>query len=103
MIQEIQKNYSAFIEEVNHSLQGKRRGYLKFFPVGQRIFPFSIPPRIEIILLGPDDLTIKFRRASDPSSPERKRGEWQVGKPVDAVACAISWANTMKQVAAKPC
>ena len=98
-IQEVQTNYAAFIEEITKELQGKKHGYLKSFPVGKRIFPFAIPPRLEIQLLIPEDQTIKFRRISDPFSPERKKGEWQMGKPVDAVACVIDWANTMKKVA----
>ena len=98
-IQEIQAKYNAFIQEIKTELQDKQAGYRQSFPVGGKIFPFAIPPRIEILLLNPRDLTIKFRRVSDPVSPDRKKGEWQVGKPVNAVACIIDWANTMKQVA----
>jgi len=100
-IQEVQLKYNAFIQEIKTELQNKQAGYRKSLPVGEKIFPFAIPPRVEILLLNPRDLTIQFRRVSDPASPERKKGKWQVGKPVNAVACIIEWANTMKQVAAQ--
>lgn len=100
-IQEVEAEYKAFIQEIKTELHDKQVGYRKSLPVGGKIFPFAIPPRIEILLLNPKDLTIKFRRVSDPVSPDRKKGEWQVGKPVNAVACIIDWANTMKRVAAQ--
>lgn len=100
-IQEVQEKYNAFIQEIKTELQDKQAGYLKSFSVGAEIFPFAIPPRVEILLLDPKDLTIKFRRVSDPASPDRKKGKWRTGKPVNAVASIIDWANTMKQVAAQ--
>lgn len=100
-IQEVQSKYNAFIQEIKTELQNKQAGYRKSLPVGEKIFPFAIPPRVEILLLNPRDLTIKFRRVSDPVSPDRKKGKWQVGKPVNAVACIIDWTNTMKRVAAQ--
>lgn len=98
-VQEVETTHAAFVEEISNELRGKKRGYLKSLPVGAKIFPFAIPPRLEIQLLIPEDQTIQFRRISDPLSPAKKRGEWQIGKPADAVACIIDWAETMKKVA----
>ena len=96
---DVQKKHAAFIQELTRNLQGKRRGFRDLIPVGNKIFPYAIPPRLEIQLLSPDDLTIKFRRISDPNSPGKKKGDWHIGKPLDAVADIIDWADTMKKVA----
>lgn len=98
-MQEITAKHGTFIQEIRSDLRGQLAGFRKSLPVGKRIFPFAIPPRLEIQLLNPEDLTIKFRRITDSLSPEKKRGAWQTGKPADAVAFVIDWAETMKKAA----
>jgi hypothetical protein len=53
--QEVSPKYTVFSQEVTPELQNKRTGHLKSFPAGEKIFPFAIPPRIEILPLNPKD------------------------------------------------
>ena len=97
--EELQKRYGGFIAEISNDLQGKKQGYVKSIPVGSRIFPGAIPPQLQIMLLDPEQQIIRFRRICDPDSRQDKWGEWQVGQPIDAVACVIDWASDMKEAA----
>ena len=92
----IKKKYRSFIEEIERDLHGKKQGYVKIIEIGGNIFPYSIPPHLEIILLDPDDQTIVYRRATDPDSFKRKKGQWITGKPFDAVCSVIDWTAEMK-------
>jgi len=53
--QEVQPKYTVFIQEITQKLQNKWTWHLKSFPAGEKIFPFAIPPRIEILPLNPKD------------------------------------------------
>ena len=92
----IRKKYRSFIDEIANDLLGKNQGYVKILKIGKRIFPYSIPPQIEIVLLDPEDQTVIYRRASDPDSFSKKKGEWMTGTPFDVVCSAIGWAEEMK-------
>lgn len=53
--QEFSPKYTVFNQEVTPELQNKPTGHLKLFTAGEKIFPFAIPPRIEILPLNPKD------------------------------------------------
>jgi len=92
----IEQSHRDFINELENDLHGKKQGYVKILKIGKKIFNYSIPPQLEIVLLDPEDLTICFRPASDPDAIDKKKGTWQVGKVLDAVKYVIDWADGMK-------
>jgi hypothetical protein len=94
----IPKHHQAFVDEVENEFQGKEQGYVKSIKVGSKLFPYSLPPQLEIVLLDPEDQTIVYRPASNPDSKDRKKGDWEVGKPIDAVKYVLDWADKMKQL-----
>jgi len=96
--EEIKKQYPNFIQELENDLHHKQQGYVKTIKIGEKIFPFCIPPQLEIILLDPEDKTIIFRPTSDPDSEQRKKGDWVIGKPLDAVIFTVEWSNRMKNM-----
>ena len=98
--EDITRNYPEFIEELQKELTGKKQGYVKIIKVGPKIFPHSIPPQIEVVLLDPEELIVCFRLASDPVSIDRKKGTWFIGGPLDVVKATIDWANRMKEIKA---
>jgi hypothetical protein len=53
--QEVSPKYTVFSQEVTPELQDKQTYQVKLFPAGEKIFPFAIPPRIEILPLNPKD------------------------------------------------
>ncbi len=95
--EKVKQNYQSFIKELEDDFRDKEAGYVKTIKIGRKIFPYSIPPQLEIVLLDPEDQSIVFRRASDPESLEKKKGKWNLGSPLDAVCCAIDWAELMKE------
>jgi hypothetical protein len=97
---QIIKKYEPFLKELETTFEGEAQGAVITLPIGKKIYPLSLAPQLEIILLDPDDKTICFRLASDPDAISRKKGEWKVGGVIDAVVDVINWADKMKRVAA---
>lgn len=95
--EDIQKFYGGVIGEITDELRGKPQGYVKTMEVGKELFPFSLLPRIEILVLDPEDMTISFRRLSATDSPNSRKGSWRVGTPVDVAICVIKWTNLMRE------
>lgn len=92
----IKKNYSSFVSELENAFSDQDQGYVKKVLVGPKLFPYSLPPQLEMLLLDEEDHTIVFRPTSNPHSLERKKGEWMVGKPIDAVKYVLEWAHKMR-------
>jgi len=101
MRNDIEKRYRSFIEELQNDFRNQQQGHVKRIPMGQKIFPSCIPPQLEMVLLDPDDMTIGYRPTSDPGSPNRKKGQWKIGTPADAVRYVIGWTDNMKEVRRK--
>ena len=94
---DIRRHYCNFIDELENELRGKKQGYVKVLKIGKKIFNYSIPPQLEIVLLDPEDMTICFRPASDPDAIDKRKGTWQVGMILDAVKYVVDWADAMKR------
>ncbi len=89
------------VDEIIDDLLGREQGYVKTIKVGKNIFPYCIPPQVEVVLLDPVEQTVVFRPATDPESLAPKKGNWTVGKPVDVVSCIMGWSETMLEVQKK--
>ena len=92
------RNYPEFIEELRNEFTGKKQGYVKIIKVGPKIFPYSVSPQIEVVLLDPEEQILCFRLATDPDFPDRKKAKWAIGDPLDVVKTTIDWANRMKEI-----
>jgi hypothetical protein len=92
-------HHQSFLAEVENYFHGKKQGYGKIVTIGPKLFPYTIPPQLEMVLLDPEDQTLAFRVVTAPEAMSRKKGEWVIGKPLDAVACVLMWAGKMKKTA----
>jgi len=95
---DVVRKYPEFVEELRNEFNGKKQGYVKIIKVGPKIFPYSIPPQIEVVLLDPEEQIVCFRLATDRDSPDRKKAKWAIGEPLDVVKATIDWANRMKRI-----
>jgi hypothetical protein len=94
----VKQKYQLFIKELENEFYGKEQGYVKVIEVGPKLFPYCLTPQLEVVLLDPEINTIVYRPVSNPLSIERKKGEWRLGKPIDAVVYVIEWAEKMKKL-----
>ena len=85
----------SLVEELRNELHGKQQGYVKTIKVGRKLFPYCIPPQIEVVLLDPEQLTVVFRSATDPDSKAPKKSRWRIGSPDDVADCAIGWRESI--------
>ena len=95
---DITRQHPGFIKELQNEFIGKKQGYVKIIKIGRKIFPYSILPQIEVVLLDPEEQIVGFRLASDPDSRDRKKGPWAIGDPIDVVKATIDWADRMKKM-----
>ena len=74
---------------------GKPQGYVTNLALTEKPLSDGITPEAEIILLDPEDLTLAFRRMSDPVSGEDK-GEWLVGNLDDLFEEMLNWTEELE-------
>lgn len=65
-------------------------------PVAERLFPEMEPPRIQVVLLDPEEDKVAFRRVSDPLQGERK-SDWYVGELDEVIDDALSWVVELEE------
>ncbi|MDW7774522.1 MAG: hypothetical protein SCH71_16685 [Desulfobulbaceae bacterium] len=94
----IKKSFATLHRELQDQLRGQRQGFVISIPVGETLFPESLPPRLEIVLLDPDEMTVAFRKVSDARGIMPKKGEWNVGPSGSAVEKIIAWNDQMLSV-----
>jgi hypothetical protein len=94
----IKKSFSTLHRELNEQLSDKRQGFAVSIPVGEGLFPESLPPRLEIVLLDPGEMTVAFRKVSDTRGVLHKKGEWNVGPSSSAAEKIIAWVDQMMSV-----
>ena len=96
MAEEIkQELYQAF-EELKDELRDKPQGYVANIPVAESLFPEMEPPKIQVILLDPEEEKVAFSRISDPVQSERK-SEWYVGELEEIIDDALSWEAELEE------
>ena len=90
-----QELYQAF-EGLKDELSDKPQGYVTDIPVAESLFPEMEPPRIQVVLLDPEEEKVAFRRVSDPVENERKY-EWYVGELEEVIDEALSWEVELEE------
>lgn len=91
----IKKSFRTLHDELCRELSGRQQGFTVSIPVGESLFPASLPPRLEIVLLDPEEMTVAFRKVSDARGISRKKGEWNIGPPTAAAEKIIAWIDQM--------
>jgi hypothetical protein len=94
----IKKSFSTIHRELREQLDGKSQGHVVSIPVGETLFPDSLPPRLEIVLLDPEDMTVAFRKVSDFRSIQQKKGEWNIGPSSSAAEKIVAWVEQMLSI-----
>lgn len=91
----LKKSFNTLHRELREQLEGKKQGYVLTTPVGESLFPESLPPWLEIVLLDPEDMTVAFRKVTDSRGKEKRKGEWNVGPTSAAAEKIIAWVDQM--------
>jgi hypothetical protein len=89
------KSFATIHREVHEQLKGRDQGHTLSLVVGDGLFPGSLPPRLEIILLDPEDMTVAFRKITDAQGKTRKKGEWHIGPTASAAEKIVAWVEQM--------
>ena len=83
------------LDQLKDEILGKPQGYVTNLALTEKPLSDGITPEAEIILLDPEDLTLAFRRMSDPVSGEDK-GEWLVGNLDDLFEEMLNWTEELE-------
>ncbi|RJX27360.1 MAG: hypothetical protein C4531_13850 [Desulfurivibrio sp.] len=94
----IKKSFFTIHGELQDQLKDKKQGFAVSIPVGEGLFPESLPPSLEIVLLDPAEMTVAFRKVSDARGINQKKGEWNVGPASSAAEKIIAWIDQMMSV-----
>lgn len=90
MMDEIKQELDQVLEGLKDELNDNPQGYVTQITVAGRLFPETEPPRIQVVLLDPEEDKVAFRRVSDPLQGERK-SDWYVGEIEEVIDDALSW------------
>ena len=96
MSEEIKQKLDHVLEELKEELSDKPQGFATEIPVAQRLFPETEPPRIQVVLLDPEEDKVAFRRISDLLQEERK-SDWYVGELDEVIDDALSWEVELEE------
>jgi len=91
----IAKSFRTLHEKIHGQLNDKEQGYTMTVPVGEGLFPASLLPRLEIILLDPENMMVAFRKISNPGGKTQKKGKWYIGSTKAAGEKLIAWQERM--------
>jgi len=91
----VKKSFNTLHLELRERLRDQKQGFVLSTPVGESLFPESLPPSLEIVLLDPEEMTVAFRKISALRGGNRKKGEWNVGPVAAAVEKIIAWVDQM--------
>jgi hypothetical protein len=94
----IKKSFDTLHQELQEQLTGKKQGHVVSIPVGEGLFPESLPPRLEIVLLDPQEMFVAFRMVSDSRGINQKKSEWNVGPSSSAAEKIVAWVDQMLSV-----
>jgi hypothetical protein len=96
MSEEIKQELDQVLEDLKDELRDKPQGYATEIPIAQRLFPETEPPRIQVVLLDPEEDKVAFRRVSDLLQGERK-SDWHVGELEEVIDDALSWEVELEE------
>jgi len=96
MSEEIKQELDQVFDELKDELGDKPLGYVTEIPVAEGLFPEMEPPRIQVVLLDPEENKVAFQRVSDPLQGERK-SDWYVGELEEVIEDAHSWEVELEE------
>jgi hypothetical protein len=82
---------------LREELQDKQRGYVTEVVVAPGLFPEIAPPKVEVVLLDPEERRVAFRRTTDPLRGEG-RGDWYVGELEEVIEDIHSWEVELEEM-----
>ncbi|MCL7488446.1 MAG: hypothetical protein M8357_09770 [Desulfobulbaceae bacterium] len=91
----IKKSFKTLHREIDDHLSGGKQGLTVSIPVGEHLFPASLPPRLEMVLLDPEEMIVAYRKVADAGGISRKKGEWYVGPSAAAAEKLLAWIDQM--------
>ena len=68
----VKKKSETLLHALNKALKDQPTGFMREIEVGKTLFPYSLPPVVQIILLDPVENTIAFRIRSNPGGHNEK-------------------------------
>ncbi len=78
------------LDHLENEFRDKPQGYMTKITVGRELFPATMLPSLEIILLDPQEKRVAFRKVSDPLA-KGGQGIWHVGELFEVVEEAFHW------------
>jgi hypothetical protein len=78
------------LDQLKDEILGKPQGYVTNLALTEKPLADGLMPEAEIVLLDPEDLTLAYRRISDPISGEDK-SDWFVGSMDDLFEEMLNW------------
>jgi len=99
MAEYIDREPNKVLDNLKGELREKHQGYATEFVLAGEPFSDHGIPRIEIVLIDPEDEKVAYRRASRGlSGPGRDIWRWQKGHLVKAVEEGLTWLMEMEEV-----
>lgn len=96
----VKKNHETLLHALNEALRDQPTGFMREIEVGKTLFPYSLPPVVQIILLDPVENMIAFRIRSNPEGIMKKASQWQLGTPAEAIDFVEEWVKHMMEIQA---
>ena len=90
MSREIEKDLDEFLDDFKEDIVERPQGFRSDIVLSKELFPDMEPPRMEVVLLDPEEATVACRRMSDPLSGEGK-GDWLVVDVEELIDEALAW------------
>ncbi len=90
MPREMEKELDEFLDDLKEDIIERPQGFRTDIVLRKGLFPDMEPPRIEVVLLDPEEATVACRRMSDPLSGEGK-GDWLVVDVEELIDEALAW------------
>ncbi|MCB2183858.1 MAG: hypothetical protein KQH63_17650 [Desulfobulbaceae bacterium] len=97
----VKKNHQTLYLELEKTLKNQKLGFVHEVKIGQEIFPYSLPPVIQLVLLDPVEKTVAFRSKSNPDAKFEKSGQWQLGSLGDVIDFEEAWLQQMMETRAE--
>jgi hypothetical protein len=92
MSEEIKQDLDQVLEGLRDELADKPQGYVTEISVAERLFPEMEPPRIQVVLLDPEEGKAAIRRVSGPlQGKESQSGMWEGSKKSSRMPVPGRW------------
>lgn len=85
------------LDELKYEFQDKPQGYSTEVIIGDNRFSDVLPPRVEIVLLDPEEDKLAFRRVSDPLLNDQN-GDWNIGELEEVIEETLSWKAELEEM-----